>query len=448
MSYFPDRLMPLTPKQNSPAASDLGSPVRITADDYNLHDEEIRAIEEFLGGVVGFRGLGVPDTLPDLKVFPGGRDPQARSATADQAPQSSDVLLDPAQGNIFNVVAQMIDILGSLTEFRGQGSSSGYVHSGQRMILPETAHATFLTTEPGDLDTAIGVASTEGFPSEGVISILNDVQQAEKSRGNRSDFQQNIASGTTTVEWIRYSGKTATSFLNCERGFLGTHAGPHAGTFGAPRDSRFNRNRRDFCTFLDGIQLDVCGREWPWWRQRRRFSMPFFGVSGFLRDLKVFIRRFGPSFPLDSGRDPSAATVVLDAARDLGLLATRSGTPFLQSKFQASRDRGILRWGEASSFVEALRDEGAVTEETIPEDFVVGNIPVFLGRLAVKHDLAAITRVTRLNMDAVAIVQSADARVFAFVQDFVNRDRTLQAVVNYHSYFMSPPFVTSLRNNQ
>jgi len=389
------------------------------------------------------KGLGVPDTLPELRIFPGGEAP-----TTPGGGGGGDVLLDPSQGNLFNVIAQMMDIVNNLTEFRGQGSSSGYIHSGQRMVLPETTHATFLVNTPGQFDTTISVGSTEGFPSRGIITILNDVQQATKSRGNRSDFVQNIQGGTTTVEWIRYSGKTATQFLNCERGFLGTHPGPHAADFGAPRDSRFNRNRKDFCTFLDGLEIDICDREWPWWRQRRRFTIPFFGVSGFKRDLKIFIRRFGPSFPLNAGRDPTAATTILSVARDLSLLTFRDGTPFLQSKFQSTRDKGLLRWGEASSYVEQLIDQGAATEETVPDDFAIGTVPVFLGRLAVQHSLAAITRVTRLNMDAVAIVQTADGRVFAFIQDFANRDRTLQAIVNYQAYFISPPFVTSLRNNQ
>ena len=137
MAYFPNRLMPLTPKEDSPLKSDLDSNVKITAARYNLHDQELRAIEQFLGVKGGFQGLGVSSkALPDLKTFDS-----TASQNFGDAP-----FLDLSSGDILSLIAQLVDVVNNMTDFKGQGSSSGYLHSGQRIIFPENAHATFLTT--------------------------------------------------------------------------------------------------------------------------------------------------------------------------------------------------------------------------------------------------------------------------------------------------------------
>lgn len=438
MAYFPNRLMPLTSKEDSPLKESLDSNVRITAERYNLHDQEIRAIEEFLGVNGGFQGLGVGGKeLPDLKTF---------ESTAAQnfgdAP-----FVDLSSGDIMNVLAQLVDVVNNMTDYRGQGSSSGYLHSGQRIVFPEQAHAAFLSAIPDPQDKTISVSSTDGFPRQGIITILNDVKQASKLR-NRGDFFQTVRGGMTTVEWIRYTDKTNTKFLNCERGYLGTTAGSHSGTIVQPRETRFNRNRRDFCVLLDGVEIEVCSREFPAWQDRRRFRVPFFNIQGFRRDIRNFLRRYGPRFPLTSTQDPSAAQAVVEIADDLGLLTSVDGTPFLLSKFQSFRQKGLLRWGEAASFYSALDDAGLVTEVTAPEDFSVGQVPVFMGRMSVNHALSAVTRVTIYNIDAIQIIQTADGRVFTFIADLANRDRTLQAISNYQAYFISPATTTFLGNQQ
>lgn len=432
MAYFPNSLMPLTPKVDSPIGSDFSSNVRITAADYNLHDEEIRAIEEYLGQVGGFNGLGLPkEEPPELKIF------QRKAGDAPAGGDGAAGFLDISEGNIFDVIAQIVDLVNNVTEFRGQGSISGYVHSGQLMTFPENAHATFLSAIPSEFDTTINVFSTDGFPNQGVISILNDVQQATKIAGNRSDFQQTVVGGVDTVEWIRYSGKNATQFLNCERGYLNTTKGPHIGQFNNVRQSRFNRNRRDFCTFIDGVEVQICQRQFPAWRQRRRFAIPFYGIRGFKRDLINFIRRFGTRFALNGGRDPSVANDIILIADSQGILERRRGVPYLRSKSQSNRNKDLIGFVEAKTFVNALIDAGIGVEETPPDEFDVGVIPVFMGRLGVSHSVAAITRVTTLNIDAMQIIQTADGRLFTFIQDFANRDRTLQAISHYEAYFIS-----------
>lgn len=424
--------MPLTPKEDSPTASDLSSNVRITSEDYNLHDEEIVAIEQYIGTTGGFRGLGLGRTeLPELKTF-------QRSASEIFGDAR---FLDVSGGNVFNIVAQLVDIVNNVTEFRGQGSISGYVHSGQRIILPEQAQATFLTATPNPSDTVINVQSTEGFPSSGVISILNDVQQATKTSGQ---FRQTVAGGVSMVEWIRYSGKTGTQFINCERGYLNTARGPHSASFDSPRETNFNRNRKDFCVLLDSIETQVCSRQFPAWRQRRRFRIPFFGIQGFKRDLVIFIRRYGAYFPLDAGKDPSTANIVIKVASDQGILTYRDGTPFLQSQTLANRQKGLIGFAEAYDYIDALIDAGAATEEASKDNFVVGTVPVLMGRLGVNYALSAITRVSTYNIDAIQLVQTADARVYTFLVDYANRDRTLQAIANYNAYFVNAPMTTRI----
>lgn len=438
MAYFPTNVMPLTYKQDVSGAT--ASNVLISAEDYNLHDEEIRAIEEYLGKTKGFVGLGLPKPdVPELQVYPVS--PGVPGVPGD------DGLPDLSNGNILNSVSTIIDIVNNMTGFASQGSSSGYLHSGQKVIFPENVHCTGLIGIPGSNDSSINVQSTDGFPRQGVISILNDVQQAHKT-SNSSDFSQTVSGGVSMVEWVRYSDKTAQQFLNCERGFAGTSRGPHSASFNAPRDTSFGRNQRDFCVLLDGIEVNICGRQWPWWRQRRRYRMPFFAIQGFKRDLIIFIVRYGASFPLNSGHDPSVAQVVIKAANDLGILTYRNEVPFLQSQNSTNRNQKRIGWVEARNFINELEDNGAVTEETSPDNLEIGNIPVFRGRVSVNYGVSAITRVSTYNIDAIQVIQTADGRVYCFLSDYANRDRTLQAVVNYESYFIAPPMTTGIRNGE
>lgn len=443
MAYFPNRLMPITAKEDAPEANGLTSNVRIKAADYNLHDQEIRAIEEYLGVNGKFAGLAIPkETLPDIRFFK----PKFPDPTIPDAFLNVNINSTGGTAAVFDVLSQLVDVVNNATDFAGQASSSGYLHSGQKLLFPETIRASFLAAvTPGQTDTTISVTSTEGFPPRGVISILNDVQQANKT-SSTGKFFQTVPGGVSTVEWIRYSSKTPTQFLGCERGFLGTTKGPHSGAFNAPRPTSQTRNSRDYCLLLDGIQTEVCTRQFPAWQQRSRYRIPFYGIEGAFTDLVYFIIRFGASFPLNSGYDSATEAIVVQAAKDVGLWQTNNGVPFLRSGSSSLAVKGLLSYGEAYRFVKKLIEVGAAVLAEIPGDASVGLVPVMLGRVAVHYSLAGITKTTNIgNIDAIQIIQTADGRVFCFLVDFYNRDRTLQSVIGYHAYYVAAPQTTLMR---
>ena len=417
MAYFPSRLMPKTTKANAPGAEP--SSLTVVAADYNRHDEEIRAIQEFMGTTGGslFAGRSNED-LPALRVL----------SSEDSQTQSSQVVSRSSQSSdLTERVNDLIDKVNNFTEFAGNSNSSGFIHSGQKIVMPEQVGTTFLRTIPSASDGTISVESTVGFPQSGTLTILNDVQRSVSSS----------SSSVTFAEWIRYTNKTSTEFLGCTRGYLGTTKGPHSGSIVQPRETTtFGKNRRDLCVLLDGVEVSVCQREWPAWRQRRRFRIPFFGVGGFRRDLVNYLRKFGPRVPLTS-QDQTLAATVVGVARDQGILTTRNGVPFLRSNSLSNVRRLQLGWAEAETYLDGLEAAGAVEDETVPNDFEVGKIPVFAGRVGVNYSLAAITRVGTRNMDEIQIVQSADGRVFTFMVDLENKDRTLQAISSYDVYCVS-----------
>jgi hypothetical protein len=440
MPYFPETIMPLSPKQNVPGF--VPSNVLVSADDYNLHDGEIRAIEEYLGKSGGFVGLGLPKGgLPTMRKF----ESDASSSASDQRGTDSE-LPDPSQGSIVNTVSRLVDIVNNMTDYSSQASSSGYLHSGQRVAFPEQVQATFLANIPGSSDTVINVNSTSGFPRQGVISILNDVEQAIMG-GTDNKFHQNVLGGTSTVEWIRYSNKNQTQFLDCERGFLNTNIGPHSASFDPPAPTGATRNIRDFCVLLDGVDTTVCNREWPTWRQRHRYRMPFFSVQGTWRDLVTYIVRYGTRHPLTSSDNAVSAESVIAAADACGLKVEINGVPYLQSQSESNRSKNRIGWVEAETFVKKLQEYGEVVEVSSPEDFTVGTIPVFRGRVAVNYGLSAITRTTTANIDAVQIMQTADSRVYCFLSNKANKDMTQQAIVSFGTYFAGSVMTSELRNN-
>jgi hypothetical protein len=181
MAYFPDKIMPSVVKKD---AANVGS---ILAEDYETLSNEIIAIENFLG---------------------------TTSTKASDVDIKNIMNNELNSSNIIPVINLLVDQMNTFTR-DGISTSSGYVNGDQRIIFPETSQATFLTKAPETKDKSIKVVSTIGFPDSGIITVLNDY-----------DSNQQI----TPMEWIKYSGKTSTEFLNCERGYLGTTAGAHNGT--------------------------------------------------------------------------------------------------------------------------------------------------------------------------------------------------------------------------
>ena len=225
MSYFPARLMPLTIKVNASGSFGV-SGARISAQDYNLHDQEILAIETYLGlnGTVSSPGVS-------------GSQPAQPSGASGTSPAL-----------IANIIS-MTDQLNTFSQFGMQGTS-GYVLNGLRLVFPQAAHFAYLAAAPGATDTAISVDSTIGFPDSGVISILNDVDQSVSGSSTAEPFPYE-----TMVEWISYTGRTATQFQNCQRGWLGTSAGSHSGTVLLPTAGTSNKNVNDLCAADVGFTI-------------------------------------------------------------------------------------------------------------------------------------------------------------------------------------------------
>jgi hypothetical protein len=175
--------------------------------------------------------------------------------------------------------------------------------------------------------------------------------------------------------------------------------------------------------------------------------MPFFSVQGTWRDLVTYIVRYGTRHPLTSSDNAVSAESVIAAADACGLKVEINGVPYLQSQSESNRSKNRIGWVEAETFVKKLQEYGEVVEVSSPEDFTVGTIPVFRGRVAVNYGLSAITRTTTANIDAVQIMQTADSRVYCFLSNKANKDMTQQAIVSFGTYFAGSVMTSELRNN-
>lgn len=248
MAYFPSNFMPQFPKKDAP-----GAPVgTILAKDFNRHEDEIIAIENFLG--------------------------KATQATIEQ---KQNILNGKSPENISGVITRLVDEINTFVA--GIGVSSGYLQSGnlawmdfvrtnnmavlsppafrnyqltgqttskqplpqdgQRVIFPSNVTSTFLLKPIGPSDNKITVSSTVGFPDSGYLTILND--------------QFSSGAGLGLIEYISYVSKTDTQFIGCQRGVLGTSATDHAGvtaTTSSTTDA-LTSNAKDQCRSI--FQSDI-----------------------------------------------------------------------------------------------------------------------------------------------------------------------------------------------
>jgi hypothetical protein len=251
MPYFPNSIMPLTPKQNSVGVFPIGN--AIVATDFNLLDQELQAIQVYL--------LGQQGTLPDFS-----------TRITDLINETNQIALRQSFANVL----------------------SGYCLSGMRIRLPEVS-ATWLTKLPSPTDKEITVNSTVGFPTEGVISIINDVDQIQKTEDDQ--WIRNSSTGVTTVEWIKYNGKTSNTFLECERGYMGTFPSTHSGYVVGNINATNVVNLRDHCPQNPLKTMDkLCQR-----RINRPYvssSFPLFGYTGSIEDMTRSLIFDGTSFKL------------------------------------------------------------------------------------------------------------------------------------------------------
>lgn len=405
MAYFPDRIMPDIQKKDVAGATTDDE--RIVASDWNKHNDEIIAIEEFLG-------VGSASAADVTAIVNGSTDPK----------------------NIIGVIERLIDEMNLFSD-EGILTTSGYVHNGQKMIFPEQAHVAFLTDIPSTSDSVIRVASTLGFPESGVLTILNDIAVPTQSIPK------------TMVEWIKYTSKTSTEFLGCTRGFGDSTIGAHSGAPALTATFSGDKNLLDACVSPPAIS-NVCDRRYRGHRLKNIHSFAPFGLTGSILEITRAVRRDPELFDLTEDYLQNSFEAIIEAAEDAGILATRDdGKSILMSADAAYQANNELSWEEAAEFIDALADENIVTLVTKPEDRVVGKrpfIPVFAGRMSVQHSVAALTLnpegnpIAPTTLQAASIVQSADGRVFIeVVSDSASQNTVDQAVVNYKVFFVASP---------
>ncbi len=355
MAYYPKSIMPNVQKKNM--SGGVGS---INADDINRHNDELIAIERFLG-IDQFAS-----EVDENDIVSGKNDPK----------------------NIIGAIRKLVDSINTFVD-GGVLTSSGYALDGQRIIFPETAHSTFLTKTPAPADKTIKVTSTIGFPDIGVISILNDV-----------DTPNTIVDGSF-VEWIKYAGKTSTEFIGCERGFLGTTVGKHSGTPALSGTFSGTLNKLDQCVKTP-VGVQACNRRYPGWRYREMLSFQSFKLLGTFVEITRAIRRVPEFFDLSAEKLGEDYERIIEVATDDGILATRAsdGKQILQSQDTEYVALKELTWTEAEAFVEELMflidDTSPIIISTVRDvgDWTVGNapyIPVFQGRMSIDYTIAALT---------------------------------------------------------
>ena len=251
MPYFPESVMPLSQKQNSVGAVPVGN--AITSAEFNFIDEELQAVQKYLLG----QGVSLVDFSKRVK---------------DLTKETNQVALRQSFSNVL----------------------SGYCLSGMRVRFPETS-STWLTKNPAPNDREITVNTTRDFPSEGVISIINDVNQIQKAEDDT--WISNVQTGVTTVEWIKYSGKTSDTFTGCLRGYMGTYPGTHSGYYVGNTNPTSAVNLRDHCPITPLKTVDrICQR-----RMNRPYvsgSFPLFGFTGTIEDITRMVMLDGTSFKL------------------------------------------------------------------------------------------------------------------------------------------------------
>lgn len=373
MAYFPYKQMPVTKKKDAPGASTDAA--RIMADDFNLHDQELAAMEEWLG-VAPYVAAGA--TNEDEEAF----------------------ILGAGEGRMLHLVARLSEKINVLIE-DGFCSTSGVALVGHKVTFPEAAHATFLKATPATGDKTITVESTLGFPDRGVISILND-----SSVGLRS-------APCSMVEWIRYEGRSPTEFLNCTRGYLGSTTGRHVGFYkgdstAVATKSASKKNEADICTTV--ASQTVCRRRYPGWRHKDVYSVGAFGLSGTFVSVVRSIRVGASGLPLNND-------LVVSAAAANGILGTDSEGYVLRSGVEEFRDAGELSWAEAEAYVDSLVENGSAKLVRRGSEWLVPplSIPVFQGMMGVQYSLAGIGIVPHVSSDKISvldIIQSSSGQVY------------------------------------
>jgi len=415
MPYFPSSIMPLTPKQNATGIFPVGN--AITASEFNLLDEELQAIQTYL--------LGQGTVLPDFSK-------RVKNLTLE----TNQVAL---RQSVSNVV-------------------SGYCISGMRVRLPETS-CTWLTKLPEPTDKEITVNSTNGFPSTGVISIINDVDQIQK--GEDITWIRNSESGVTTVEWIKYNGKTSDTFLDCERGYMSTYPSTHSGYYTGNANATDIVNLRDHCPVIPlKTMKKICQR-----RINRPYVsnyFPLFGYNGTTEDMMRRLMFDGASFkfypdnPYLEGMRKAFSAVEASAEGVLSYGIWREQWSynsqnvlaleyaFLQSEDYSYSLQGMLTGLEAYAFINTALQYGNIfTSSMVQINWPENGIPVFNGRLDLSVGFAEWTYNNMpegsdyMSPEAPRIVIYADGTVAGYLDKFGTFSDVAQSVIGYSAKMIS-----------
>ena len=223
MAYFPDQVMPKQLKRETSREVD-DSPSIYNARDYNIHHREIRAIQQFLIGSAS-TGSGVQSLI----------DSRTSGKTDDSVSGGG---LGDGGSSLTDLVLRIAEVMDMMTNRGLVGQYSGTIQSGGQVRLPPDVSATQTVGGVGSTSDVIGVTSTTGFPSRGIITKFNGIGVGEVcSDGNppgggaRCDVDtrkvvtyNNLISGShaTNQEIISYASKTDTSFQGCVRSVNGS----------------------------------------------------------------------------------------------------------------------------------------------------------------------------------------------------------------------------------
>lgn len=398
MSYFPRTFMPLTQKANSPLSRVAAE--RMLADDYNKHDEEIRSIEEFLGALNIYPQLGVARPAPFS--FFGNTTAKTNA------------------GGMTERLNTIIEKINWFISCDGICSSSGYVPGVNNKALsinfPEQAFWTPLSKTPAPTDTSIQVESTSGFPSAGVITILNHVEQL--IAGSRLED-----AGLTTVEWIRYTGIEGNSFVNCSRGFLGTTIGSHAPSqllvdcvvFNAPKD------------------VKACSATVPGWGHSTWYKFAPLSLRGSFMYVKDFFQQ--NASVLSVSGTTTAANLFRQAGTELGLLMDRAdGTSYLQSTDISAAAEGVLTGDEALAFTNEIIANGGMPQDEFTQP-PTAQVMVFAGRMSVTHSICGIFPKEDTSA-SMRIVQTPSGQLLGLVDDTTVSAQTLASTIGCQAFFV------------
>lgn len=197
MAYFPDSVLPKRLRKETAAEVD-NSPLIFNARDYNIHEREIRAIENFLIGQT--RSTSIPD-----------------GSTTDIANTS---LLDLTQ--------LAIALFKRMTDGGMITSHTGTILAGRPIPMPSSVVYSKTSGVIGAGATSIGAVSTDGFPNEGYLTKFNAITSVQLCSGNNGQLPQCPAGSVqyqgfafgpkmTNQELIYYTSKTATTFDGCTR---------------------------------------------------------------------------------------------------------------------------------------------------------------------------------------------------------------------------------------